>query len=113
VALNRLSCFSFNRQGEYEKVLLLDMDTVMVQRVDELWERDVPIVFTRPGGNTQEPLQGGMIMLQPNLDTYARMLAVIRKGDFQYNGRGWENSGIGYAYGGETVQVSTSFRRAV
>ena len=100
-------------QGEYKKVLLLDMDTVMVQRVDELWERDVPIIFTRPGGDTKEPLQGGMIMLQPNLDTYARMLAVIRKGDFQYNGRGWENSGIGYAYGGETVQVRASVGSAV
>jgi hypothetical protein len=31
-----------------------------------------------------------MIMLQPNRTTYERMLAVIRKGDFQYNGKGWE-----------------------
>jgi alpha-N-acetylglucosamine transferase len=49
-------------QSEYTKVLLLDMDTVMVRGVDELWARDVPIVYTRPGGDTKEPLQARALL---------------------------------------------------
>lgn len=43
-------------------------------------------------------------MVRPNMHSYQEILAVIRKGDFRYNGKGWEGSGIGYSYGGETIQ---------
>jgi hypothetical protein len=29
---------------------------------------------------------------------------VVREGDFHYDGGGWGGSGIGYSYGGETIQ---------
>lgn len=43
-------------------------------------------------------------MVKPNKQIYEEILAVVRKGDFRYDGSGWEGSGVGYAYGGETIQ---------
>jgi hypothetical protein len=91
-------------QTEFWKVVLLDMDTLLVARVDELLENTTPIIFTVSGGNTNEGLQGGMIIVRPDVSSYNAILEVIREGDFHYDGSGWAGSGIGYSYGGETIQ---------
>jgi len=91
-------------QTEYWKVMLLDMDTLLVGRMDELLEKSTPILFTVSGGNTNEGLQGGMIVVRPDVASYNAILEVVREGDFHYDGGGWAGSGIGYSYGGETIQ---------
>eukprot|EP00976_Prorocentrum_cordatum_P080743 1184094-Prorocentrum_minimum.AAC.1 len=47
---------------------------------------------------------GGMILVKPDRAAYEGILEVVRAGDFRYDGSGWEGSGIGYSYGGETIQ---------
>ena len=53
----------------------------------------------------QELMNGGYLIVKPNPHGpkhFQDMIEVMKEGDF--SGRGWKNSGIGWVYGGRTVQ---------
>lgn len=89
---------------EYDRVMLLDADSFILQPVDELFfeERSDAVwtVDTFLGGNC---INGGFLVFHPSTEVYSRMIEIVRKGDFQ-GWRGWEGKGIGYCYGGQTFQ---------
>jgi hypothetical protein len=92
----------------YHRVLLLDMDTLMTNPIDELYELDHDLIHTRNGKGT-EALQGGFLLVRPSMVHYHGVLQVLRRGDFRYDGGAWEGSRIGHNYGGETIQGVVPF----
>lgn len=48
-------------------------------------------------------MNGGFMVIRPNMVHYERMLALIYEGDFR-DSTGWHGSGIGWCYGGQTIQ---------
>jgi hypothetical protein len=89
---------------EYEKVLVLDSDTLMLQNIDELWKAEQEAQYTYDNGLKGGCINGGFAMFKPSLTTYNDLVAMIKEGDFR-PGSAWGGSGIGWCYGGQTYQV--------
>lgn len=97
---------------DYDWVVAIDMDAVWIKSLDHLFERtDVPpggFFFTydfamdNPGSKAP-PAQGGFFALKPSIDTYEQLVDTVRIGDFRPS-TGWGGSGIGWCWGGQTIQ---------
>ena len=48
------------------------------------------------------PVQGGFLVVRPDLDVYKEYVSIIKKGDFRQGG-GWGGQ-VGSFYGGMTIQ---------
>lgn len=88
---------------EYDRVLVLDADVMVLDPMDELMERREDFVSTYDhgldiSGSTTPPVQGGFLLFKPNSTDFHELQKITREGDF--TGLGWDKSGIGYAYGG-------------
>mmetsp|Transcript_20290 Transcript_20290/g.33187 ORF Transcript_20290/g.33187 Transcript_20290/m.33187 type:complete len:375 (+) Transcript_20290:30-1154(+) len=98
---------------EYDKIVLMDMDTIMLKDIDHLLEEDIEAQFTydyaMDGRNTPAPpVQGGFFVLKPSKKTFLKLIDIVREGDFQ-PGTGWGGTGIGWCWGGQTVQGLVSY----
>ncbi len=97
---------------QYDRVVLLDMDVLVVKSIDHLFEKDKEIVFTydyaMDGGGAAPPVQGGFLLIRPNEQAFQAMIDVVREGDFR-PGTGWAGSKIGWCWGGQTVQGLVSY----
>ncbi|CAN0345193.1 unnamed protein product, partial [Laminaria digitata] len=49
------------------------------------------------------PVQGGFLLVRPDLAVYENLQAIVRKGNWK-KGHGWSDSKIGWFYGGATIQ---------
>jgi hypothetical protein len=47
--------------------------------------------------------QGGFMLCRPSLTAFAALVAVVHEGD--WGDKGWKSSGIGYFFGGPTIQA--------
>jgi hypothetical protein len=47
--------------------------------------------------------QGGFMLCRPNMTAFTALVAVVQEGDWSFEG--WRKSGIGYVWGGTTIQV--------
>lgn len=89
---------------EYDRVLVLDADTMILDPMDELMElEDRDFVGTYDwgldsSGGRKLPVQGGFLLFKPNATDFHEILEITREGDF--TGAGWKGSGFGYCYGG-------------
>ena len=50
----------------------------------------------------QELMNGGYLVIKPNKKHFEDMVEILKEGNF--TGRGWRNSGVGWVYGGRTIQ---------
>ncbi|CAM9651746.1 unnamed protein product [Hapterophycus canaliculatus] len=71
-------------------------------------ESDASLLYTTDPamatkGSLALPVQGGFLLVRPNLEVYDELRAIVRKGDWKV-GAGWCGSRIGYFYGGATIQ---------
>ena len=57
--------------------------------------------MARPGAK-HSPMQGGFLVVRPDLNVYKEFVGIVEKGDFQ-QGSGW-GDGVGAWYGGMTIQ---------
>ena len=91
---------------EYHRVVHLDMDSLVLGNMDELFSIDKELLFTgdwnMKGGSPVPPVQGGFLVIRPSMERFEELRAIIRKGD--HTGRGWGGSGIGNFWGGQTIQ---------
>eukprot|EP00903_Cladosiphon_okamuranus_P006613 g6460.t1 len=93
---------------DYHRVVHLDADTLILHPMDELLELDASLVYTTdpamvtPGSKAM-PIQGGFLLVRPDLEVYEALRAIVREGDWKV-GKGWRSSLIGYFYGGATIQ---------
>merc|ERR1719359_608391 len=90
---------------EYDRVLTLDADVMVLDPMDELMERKEDFVGTYDHGldtpdSTVPPIQGGFLLYRPNGGDFQAITALTREGDWTRDVPGWKKSGIGYAYGG-------------
>lgn len=90
---------------DYDRVLVLDADTLVLDPMDELMGLDEDFVGTYDhgldvSGSISAPVQGGFLLFRPNASDLREIRQVTREGDFRYDGSGWHGSGIGFAYGG-------------
>jgi len=88
---------------EYDRVLTLDADVMVLDPMDELMECREDFVGTYDHGldsdaNMVPPVQGGFLLYRPNVADFHEIQKLTKEGDF--SGMGWKNSKIGYAYGG-------------
>lgn len=91
---------------EYHRVVHLDMDSVVLQNMDEIYAIDKEMLFTgdynMQGRSPAVPAQGGFLVVRPSSERFEELQAIIRKGDF--GPKGWGGSGIGVFWGGTTIQ---------
>lgn len=92
---------------QYHRVMMMDMDTLLLRNVDSLLREDKMILFTYDyamhGHGPVPPFQGGFFVLKPSMADYQAMVELVREGDFR-DGTGWEGTNIGWCYGGQTIQ---------
>ncbi len=91
---------------DYHRVTHLDMDSIIFQNMDEIYNIDKEILFTgdynMKGGSPVVPAQGGFLVIRPSIETFREFQNIIRKGD--HGSKGWEGSRIGNFWGGQTIQ---------
>ena len=98
---------------EYHRVVHLDMDSIIFQNMDELYEDslDKEMLYTgdynMKGGSPVAPAQGGFLVVRPSLERFQEFCTIIRKGD--HSSAGWEGSRIGNFWGGQTIQGIVPF----
>eukprot|EP00928_Gymnodinium_smaydae_P042536 TRINITY_DN28618_c0_g1_i3.p1 TRINITY_DN28618_c0_g1~~TRINITY_DN28618_c0_g1_i3.p1 ORF type:complete len:407 (+),score=48.78 TRINITY_DN28618_c0_g1_i3:54-1274(+) len=88
---------------QYDRVLVMDADMLIVDPMDELMERPEDFIDVYDHGldlegNTVPPAQGGFLLVRPNETDFNAIKDYTREGD--WGGSGWKHSGIGYCYGG-------------
>eukprot|EP00897_Mesotaenium_endlicherianum_P004510 jgi/Mesen1/4087/ME000214S03274 len=74
-----LSCFSLKFQlwslTQYTKVLFLDHHMLALENMDEVFER--PQLTAAPDNDLPDRFNPGLMLLEPSLDTYAKMLTAF------------------------------------
>lgn len=94
------------RMKDFDTVFLLDCDVLFHKRFDELFRIKENHAWTR-GGYVEEKINGGYLIFNPqhpaSLYHHYRIIDVLKEGDFR-PGSGWRGSGIGWGWGGPTIQ---------
>jgi len=88
---------------QFDRVLVLDADTIVLDPMDELMDLQDDFVGTFDHGldccgSRMPPVQGGFLLFRPNATDFENVKALTREGD--WSGAGWKNSRVGYWYGG-------------
>lgn len=99
--------------SEYDRVVAMDMDTLIVQSFDKYFEYEEALFTydyamirgTRP---TAPLMQGGMLIIKPSETVYREIVAILLEGDFR-SGTGWKGARIGWGWGGMTIQGIISY----
>ena len=97
---------------EYDRVLVLDMDSIVLHSLEDLFMRSVnegrSLMYTEDPslsgpGAAAHPVNGGFLLITPSVKVYDELVEIVREGDFR-EGSGWGGANIGWVWGGRTVQ---------
>jgi len=90
---------------EYDRVVVLDGDTIFLGPIDELLEdtsgAQLQGIYDHEldiEGSAFPPLNSGFLVYTPDGADFDGLAALVRRGDFR-PGTGWEGSGTGWTYG--------------
>jgi hypothetical protein len=96
---------------QYDRVVHMDVDTMLLGPLDELLDLEEEFVYTLdPAMATSKrntPVQGGFLLLKPSMDVFENLVQIIYEGN--WGGQGWRGSGIGFFWGGATIQGILSY----
>ena len=89
-------------------VLSVDADVHFHKNFDELFELNTTLGWTHgaTADKNQELMNGGYLIIKPNphgMKHFEDMVELLKEGDFR-GGSGWKGSGVGWVYGGRTIQ---------
>jgi len=84
----------------YDRVIMTDTDMLVHHSFEELFQLNKTLVWTQ-GTFVQEDCQAALLIYRPSLERHQEMMDIWHRGDF--GPRGWEQSDIGYFYGGATI----------
>lgn len=123
---------------QYDRVVLLDTDVLMVQPIDEILDDPAETLGTLdyyalgdPGDPHPEggmklsvvpPINAGFVVVRPSKKVFAELQEIIRRGNFRTGQtkegyvEGWDGLGLGYFFGGISIQgvlPAYYFRHAV
>lgn len=94
------------RMHDFDSVIFVDCDVLFHRRFNELILMEENFGWTH-GGWQEEKINGGFLVYSPRHPVSKhhmdQMIAILREGNFS-GGGGWRDSGIGWTYGGQTVQ---------
>jgi hypothetical protein len=94
------------RMNQFRSVILVDCDVLFHRTFDELFFIRAALAWTH-GGWESEKINGGFLVFNPQnpfaLEHMLRICEILREGDFR-PGSGWRGKGIGWTYGGRTIQ---------
>ena len=82
---------------------------MLLQDIDELLDREFSLIYTTDPnmathkGEDKMPVQGGFIVLRPNMQDFRNIIETLMTTEFLIGG-GWNRSKIGWFWGGMTVQ---------
>ena len=97
----------FGWGDDFDVVMLLDVDVLFHRPFPELMAQTGAALRWTKGGWEAELINGGVLVVEPKGDVGKKhrraMLDIVLEGDFRV-GTGWRGSGIGWTYGGRTVQ---------
>lgn len=98
---------------KYHRVVHLDMDSLVLANMDELFEYDADLVYTcdefmRNDQTNVCPVQGGFLLVRPDRKVFDELIDVVVQGDFR-DASGWGGTGIGWWWGGATIQGKLTF----
>lgn len=97
------------RLMQYDRVIHLDADVILLNPIDELFHKNYSLIYTTDPnmatfkGEDKMPVQGGFIVLQPSIDDYRSIINTLMTTEFRKY-HGWNTSHIGWFWGGMTVQ---------
>eukprot|EP01035_Chromulina_nebulosa_P017250 gene17250-22779_t len=99
------------RLTNYDWVVHLDADTMIINPLSELFSHsNVSLIYTTDPGMVKPdarashmPVQGGFLVIRPNIQDYRSLVNTVMTTEF-YNGGAWNKSGIGWYWGGMTIQ---------
>eukprot|EP00756_Hemistasia_phaeocysticola_P049022 Hpha_TRINITY_DN23449_c0_g1::TRINITY_DN23449_c0_g1_i1::g.113932::m.113932 len=99
---------------EYHRVVHLDMDTILLQNIDDVLERNASLSYTVDWGmaspaSRKPPVQGGFLVVRPDPAVFQELQAFAQRGGFVPDGTGWEKSYTGHFWGGATIQGLLAF----
>jgi len=93
------------RMKDFHSVLLVDCDVLFHKRFDELILMEENLGWTH-GGWEEEKINGGFLVFSPqhpaSMHHMDEVVEVLKEGNF--SSKGWRQSGIGWTYGGMTIQ---------
>jgi hypothetical protein len=93
------------RMKKFDSVIFVDCDVVFHKQFNELILIEENFAWTH-GGWPEERINGGFLVYSPKHPASSyhldRIIDILREGNF--SGAGWKGSGIGWTYGGPTVQ---------
>jgi len=93
----------------YDRIIHLDADTMFLNPIDELFVRNYSLIYTTDPnmatfkGDDKMPVQGGFVVLRPSMEDYRNIITILMNVDF-VKWHGWNNSNIGWFWGGMTFQ---------
>lgn len=97
------------RLTQYDRVIHLDADTMILNSFDELFDMRKSLVYTTDPnmatfkGEDKMPVQGGFIVLKPSERDYKNLIDIMMTTEFR-KGKGWNSTKVGWYWGGMTVQ---------
>jgi hypothetical protein len=109
---------------EFWRVVHLDMDSLVLGPMHELFARDASLIYTCDYNMMNQktrakhpeavcPVQGGFVVVRPSRLAFDTMVAVMREGRFgagvKSGASGWNGTGIGHWWGGVTFQGLVPF----
>lgn len=90
---------------EYDRVVILDADTMFLSPIDELFREEAGIRMHGTYAHDLDirtsvfpPINSGFMVYIPDKRDFDRIKDIVRRGDFR-GGTGWDGSGTGYTYG--------------
>lgn len=93
---------------EYEKVVMLDADMILLAPIHDLLRMDKTVLFAYDREMGGHCIQGGFFIVEPSTEYYDILIATVLQGDYRL-GTGWGGKNIGWCYGGSTIQGLLSY----
>ena len=87
----------------------MDADTIIINNIDDVLLKNISLVYTTDPNmasskdEDKQPVQGGFIVIQPNINDYLNIINIMMTTNF-FNGGAWNKTRIGWYWGGMTVQ---------
>ena len=106
MGINELVKLEGLRMSQFHSVVMVDCDVLFHKTFDELFFITPSLAWTH-GGWESEKINGGFLVFNPRhahaMDHMKNIVDTVREGDFR-PGSGWRGKGIGWTYGGRTIQ---------
>eukprot|EP01041_Mallomonas_annulata_P008674 gene8674-17907_t len=95
------------RLTDFDRIVHMDADTMLINPIDELFAMNRSLIYTTdPNMATfkgELGLPGGFLVLKPSIQDYLNIVNIVMTVPFR-NGGGWNNSHVGWYWGGMTIQ---------